>query len=139
MILSINYSSEIAQKGDPSDAAHREYVNQIKKHLEIDNWEKLSKSFKDEPLAEFHDTPPGVLPLKCLTLFARRYKDQFHNLILNNSGRAENLFPIVEAAKHTTLIIAAELQISNLGQIFIYSRRNLKGTKTFRKIIILSP
>jgi len=111
LVLSINYAAPIKTKGDPSDAAHRELVAKIRKNLELDSWDKLSASFKDEPLAEFSACPPGVLPLKCLAFFSRRYKDLFRTWILNNSGKSENVFPIVAAARHTTLVIADELQI----------------------------
>lgn len=116
LILSINYSAPIKTKGDTNDPIQRDYVSKIKKNLEIDSWEKLSQNFKDDPFDEFSDCPPGILPLKCLSFFARRYKDRFRNLILNNSGRVENLFPIVQAAKQTAMIIAAELQVANHGK-----------------------
>lgn len=147
LILSINYSAPIKTKGDTNDPIQRDYVSKIKKNLEIDSWEKLSQNFKDDPFDEFSDCPPGILPLKCLSFFARRYKDRFRNLILNNSGRVENLFPIVQAAKQTAMIIAAELQVANHGSPSSYSRdltlsstslgQNSTGTSLFELVLIL--
>ena len=85
-------------------------------------------SFKDDPIAEFCDAPPGILPLICLVFFTRKYNDHAKNLIINNSENSRNAFPIVSAAKEIATIIAIELQIVDpntlSGTIFYFCYPN---------------
>ena len=89
-------------------------ISLIKKNLDLENLDKLGVK-EEHFLQNFEECPPGVLPLKCLSFFARRYKDQLRNLMINNSGKGENCFPLVRAAVHATMVVAIELQIVNAG------------------------
>ena len=55
-------------KGNSSDIAQREMISSIKKNLDLENLDKLGVK-EENFLQQFDETPPGVLPLKCLSFF----------------------------------------------------------------------
>ena len=110
LLLANNYGESYSTTGTEQ---HQPLIDQIKKNLDLSSWDKLSSSFADAPLAQFHDAPPGILPLKCLHFFTRKYADRAQNLIINNSESSKNAFLIVPAAKQISSILASELNVTD--------------------------
>jgi len=80
----------------------------------------LSKDFKrlgfidiDSPANDFHETPPGLLPLHTMVYFARKHQEQYVKFVLENLSRGEDYeCPFARASIALTKMLCEVLEIN---------------------------
>lgn len=80
----------------------------------------LSKDFKrlgfmdiESPANDFHETPPGLLPLHTMVYFARKHQEQYVKVVLENLSRGEDYeCPFARASIALTKMLCEVLEIN---------------------------
>lgn len=81
----------------------------------------LSKDFKrlgfvdiESPANDFHETPPGLLPLHTMVYFARKHQEQYVRVVLENLSRGEDYeCPFARASIALTKMLCEVLEINS--------------------------